>query len=246
MAASALPNMPAAKGRSRFFGIAALVMLAMVLLSFPLTYYAPVATGTRRFAPILHIHGLAFFGWMILYAWQSWLPTQGRTALHRELGLAGIALSALLVPLGIAALIQAAARRAAAGDPLPFANSLYNTVDILLFAGLMIAAIAAVTRHRDWHRRFVFAAALCLVGPAISRWIVPYFNWPPASDFAPNILADLFLVALAMHDRGTLGRVHPATWWAVSILVPIHLLTPMLSRGAAWNALAPSLFALNG
>ena len=110
----------------------------------------------------------------------------------------------------------------------------------------MTAAIAAVTRHRDWHRRFVFAAALCLVGPAISRWILPYVSWPPASDFAPNILADLFLVALAMHDRSTSGRVHPATWWAAAILVPIHLLTPMLSRSAAWNALAPSLFALNG
>lgn len=236
----------AAPARSRFFGICALMMLAMVLLSFPLTYYAPMATGARRFAPILHIHGLAFFAWMILYAWQAWLPAKGRIALHRELGLAGIALSALLVPLGIAASIHAAARRAAAGDPMPFANSLYNAVDIALFAALMTAAIAAVTRHRDWHRRFVFAAALCLVGPAISRWIIPYFNWSPASDFAPNIIADLFLVALALHDRNQLGRVHPATLWSAAILVPIHLLTPMASRSAAWNALAPSLFALNG
>ena len=236
----------AAPPRGRFFGIAALAMLALVLASFPLTYYAPVATGARRFAPILHIHGIAFFAWMILYTWQAWLPSKGRTALHRELGLAGIALSALLVPLGLAATINAAARRAAAGDPQPFANSAYNLVDILLFALMMVAAIAAVTRHRDWHRRFAFAAAICLVGPALSRWILPYFSWPPVSDFAPNILADLFLVALALHDRRTAGRIHPATLWAAAILVPLHLVSPWIAHSAGWNALAPSLFALNG
>lgn len=53
-------------------------------------------------------------------------------------------------------------------DPLPFATTLYNVVDITLFAVFMIASIAAVTRRREWHRRFTHAAALCVVGPAIS------------------------------------------------------------------------------
>lgn len=234
-----------AQRRDPFFARTALVMLACVLLSFPLTYYWPVASATRAFAPLVHIHGAFFFAWMFLYARQTRLVATGRGALHREIGLAGIALSTVLVPLGIAAAIRAAEAREARGDPLPFATTLYNVVDIVLFAVLMVASIAAVTRHREWHRRFTYAAALCLVGPAISRWIVPYFSAPPVSDFAPNIVADLFLVALAVHDRRALGRIHPATIVATAIMVPIHLASPAISLGSGWNEVAPAILALS-
>jgi hypothetical protein len=90
----------------------------------------------------------------------------------------------------------------------------------------------------------MFAAALCLVGPAISRWMNPLPQVFPIWDMAPNILADLFLIALALHDRRTLGRVHPATWWAVVALVPMHLAEPWLASSAAWRAVAPGLLTL--
>jgi len=130
------------------------------------------------------------------------------------------------------------------GDTHPFDFTLYNMVDLATFALMMIAAIAAVTRHPDWHRRFTFAAALCLVGPAISRRIIPLPQVFPISDMAPNILADLFLIALAMHDRRTLGRIHPATWWAVAALVPIHLAEPWIAGSAWWRSVAPGILRL--
>jgi len=55
--------------RGRFYANSALVMLAAVLLAFPLTYYGPLLSGSRRFAPFYHVHGLAFFAWIGLYAW---------------------------------------------------------------------------------------------------------------------------------------------------------------------------------
>jgi hypothetical protein len=232
--------------RGRFYANSALIMLAMVLLSFPLTYYGPFLSGSRHFSPFYHIHGLAFFAWIGLYAWQTHLVASGRTARHRELGLAGVALSALMVPLGVIMAIAAIHRRMAQGDPHPFDFTLYNMVDLATFALMMIAAIAAVTRHPDWHRRFTFAAALCLVGPAISRWIIPLPEVFPISDMAPNILADLFLVALAVHDRRTLGRIHPATWWAVAALVPIHLVEPWIAGSAWWRGVAPGILRLMG
>lgn len=230
--------------KSRFFSRSAWIMLAMVVASFPLTYFGPMVSGSRHFAPIYHIHGLAFFAWIGLYAWQAQLIADGRTARHRELGLAGIALSAVMLPLGIALAIAAIHRRMAAGDPHPFDVTLYNVIDIGAFTILMIASIAAVTRHGDRHRRFTFAAALCLVGPAISRWILPFANWPPFTDFAPNIIADLFLIALIIHDRRTLGRPHQVTIWVTAILVPIHLLTPFATGSGWWRAVAPAILAL--
>jgi hypothetical protein len=231
-------------GRGRFFANMAWVMAGMVLLSFPLTYFQPLVTGGHRFAPIYHIHGLAFFGWMALYVWQTELAARGRIARHREIGLAGVGLSALLLPLGVAVAIDAIRRRMTAGNPAPFDNALYNAVDILTFSTLMIAAIASVTRHVDWHRRFVYGAALCLVGPAISRWFLPIPPLPPLTDFGPNVLADLLLIPLALHDRRALGRIHPATLWVAAGLLPLHLITPLLTSSDGWRALAPALLRL--
>lgn len=235
-----------ARTRTRFFSRSALLMLAMVLVSFPATYFAPVLTGSARFAPIFHIHGMAFFAWIGLYAWQTHLIASGRVARHRELGLWGLALSGLMVGLGWALAIAAIQRRIANGEAHPFDNALYNVIDISSFTILMAASIASVTRHIDWHRRFTLAAAVALVGPAISRWFyaTPLPPLPPFTDFAPNIIADLFLVALAVHDRRTLGRIHPVTLICLIVMVPIHLLTPFAVSSAWWRAIAPGLLTI--
>ena len=61
---------------------------------------------------------------------------------------------------------------------------------------------------------------------------------------APNLLADLFLIALIFHDRRTLGRVHPATWVVILVLIPIHVATPFLAGTAMWRGMAPGLLRL--
>ncbi|MBS0470575.1 MAG: hypothetical protein JSR60_05850 [Proteobacteria bacterium] len=229
--------------RGRFFANSALAMLAAVLFSFPLTYYGPLITGSRQFGLLFHVHGAAFFGWMFLYVWQTHLAATGRTALHREIGLAGVALSALMIPLGLAAALAAAQHRLDTNAPRPFEFTLYNLVDIGLFAAFMTASIANVTRGLEWHRRFTYAAALCLVGPAISRWFLPFPSFPPFTDFGPNILADLFLVPLALHDRRCFGRIHPATLWAAAIMLTIHFIEPVFATSRGWASIAPGIFA---
>ncbi len=219
-------------------------MLAWVILSFPLTYFQPMVTGRKHFSVFVHIHGAAYFGWIFLYAWQTHLAAQGKIGRHREFGLTGIALSALLIPLGIIMAILAIQTRIAKGDDQPFFYTAFNIVDLATFAILMAASIAAVTRHPDWHRRLIFGAALCLVGPAISRWFSAIPAFPPYTDFGPNILADLFLIALVFHDRRTLGHVHPSSWLVIALLVPLHLLTPFLASSEAWRSVAPLLLQL--
>jgi hypothetical protein len=219
-------------------------MLALVMASFSFTYFWPMATGSARFPIVLHIHGAACFAWMLLYAWQTRLVATGRVARHREWGLAGIALSSLIVPLGVALAIQAARRRMTAGNPHPFDTTLFNIVDIATFALLMTAAIAAVTRHPDWHRRFTFGAALCLVGPALSRWLRVIPEATPWTDLLPNLAADLFLVALHAHDRRSLGHMHPASLWVIATLVPLHIATPFLITSDWWRGVGPAIMWL--
>lgn len=81
------------------------------------------------------------------------------------------------------------------------------------------------------------------MSPALSRWLLFIPEAPPWTDLLPN-LPDLFLVALAMHDLRTLGRVHPATWWCIALLVPIHIVTPFLIASDWWRGIAPAIMML--
>lgn len=231
--------------RTQFFARSALLMVFLALTSFPFTYLAPFVSGSRQFVMLHHVHGLAFFAWIGLYIWQTQLAARGKVARHREIGLAALLVSGTMVPLGWWMALYAARVRIEKGWKLPFEFTLYNIVDISLFSLSIMAAVLSVGRRIEWHRRFMFAAALNLVGPAISRWFIPLPIISPWTDFAPSILADLFLIALALHDRRTLGRIHPATLLCAAIMVPLHLLTPLVATSHWWNTLAPAMLAFD-
>ena len=228
--------------RPQFFYRSAIVMAVIVVLSFPLTYYMPALTGSRNFHLLHHLHALAYFAWIALYVWQTRLAATCRIARHREIGLAGFALTGALVPLGFWMAQRAAEIRVAKDVPHPYEFTWFNLTDIGLFAGLMIASILLVTRHREWHRRLTFTAALCLVAPAATRWTMkmPWLD-PLSLDIAVYLVMDPFLIALLLFDRRTFGKFHPATLTCVGILIPVQIASAFIARSDWWNALAPSL-----
>jgi hypothetical protein len=232
---------PAVRG-SRFFAVSAILIAGLVVLSFPVTYFIPLASGSKHFTLLRHLHGLAFFSWIALYVVQTRLVRTGNVRLHRELGMAGVALAGAMVPLGLWQAVSSAAERQAAGFDRPFENSLYNLVDITVFGIAFGWAVHAATRRIEWHRRLAFVALLNLFGPAFSRWMLLLPLPFPWLDMGPNIVADLLLFALAWHDRRTIGRVHPVTIGAALILIPLHAAEPFIARSLWWNAIAPGLF----
>lgn len=227
--------------RPRFFARSGLVMAGIVLVSFPVTYYWPVATGTRRFQALYHVHALAFFGWIGLYVWQTQLAARGRITRHREIGLIGFALTGAVIVLGFW-MAQRGAWNRLGKMAHPYEFSWFNLVDVTLFAVCMVAAIVLVTRRPQWHRRLTFVAALCLVAPAATRWTlqVPGID-PFVLDIAAYAIVYPFLIALTLFDRRTLGRVHPATLVALGLLVPLHMSSAAIARSNWWNGVAPSL-----
>ncbi len=222
----------------RFFYRSACLMAAPVLLSFPLTYYLPVATGTGNFHLLHHLHALAFFAWFGLYVWQTWLVAHHRVARHREIGLAGFAISGTIVPLGYWMAQRAAEVRAARGMAQPFEFSYFNLLDMSLFALAMAGAIVLVTRHKEWHRRLTCVAALCLLAPAMTRWTLKLPLDPLLVDILVYVFVYPFLVALAWYDRRALGRIHPATLASIAVLVPLHVSSAWIARSAWWNGVA--------
>ena len=227
---------------SRFFRVSAILVATLVVLSFPLTYFIPLTTGSKHFPLLYHVHGLAFFAWAGLYVVQTQLVRIGRIRLHRELGIAGVALAGSMLTLGLWVAVTAAARRLAADVALPFEFSLYNLVDILVFGIAFGWGIYEASRRIEWHRRLMFVALLNLFGPAFSRWTLKLPIPFPWLDMFPNLAADVLLIALALNDWHRLGHVHRATLGAMLILIPIHLVEPLVARGAVWSAIAPRLF----
>lgn len=228
--------------KRRFFLSTAVMMAVIVVLSFPLTYYAPLVTSSKRFDLLHHVHGLAFFAWMGLYVWQAWLASRGRIAFHREIGLTGFALTGAMIPLGYWMAQRAAELRIAAGAPDPYYGTWFNLTDLTLFSGLMLASILLVTRQREWHRRLTYVAALCLVAPAATRWTLKLPLLAPLPlDIFSYLVMDPFLVALALYDRKTLGRIHPATIGCIALLLPLQVSAAWIARSGWWSALAPVL-----
>lgn len=224
----------------RFFAWSAIIMAAIVILSFPVTYFFPVITGTKQFHLLHHVHGVAFFAWIGVYVLQTQLASRGKMALHREIGLLGFALTGAVILLGYWMAQRAAEVRIASGFVNPYEFTYYNIVDISLFSIFMIGSIVLVTKNKEWHRRLTFAAALCLVIPAATRWTLklPYFE-PLTLDIVVYLIFYPFLIALVIYDFRTLRRLHRATFTCIAVLIPLQISSAWVARSDWWNSVAP-------
>jgi hypothetical protein len=121
----------------------ALLFVAIAFGGFARTYLVPVATGRFEGAAILHLHGLLFFAWTVLFTVQSWLVEQRRLEWHRALD------------YGAATGNDAAAR----------ALAIVPTSQILLFAAFVAAGLANVRKPETHKRLMLIATASCCPRP---------------------------------------------------------------------------------
>ncbi len=76
----------------RFYVWMAASCLAVAVLGFMPTYFLPVAKGTFKAEPMVHIHGFILFSWVTFFFVQTWLVAQGKTLAHRAWGMLGVAI----------------------------------------------------------------------------------------------------------------------------------------------------------
>jgi hypothetical protein len=77
--------------RERFYAYMAAICLAVAVIGFAPSYWVPLYQGSLDVAPIAHLHAILFYGWMLLFLWQTYLISAGRLERHREFGVAGVA-----------------------------------------------------------------------------------------------------------------------------------------------------------
>jgi hypothetical protein len=79
--------------------------LAVAFVGFLPTYWLQLPRSTFIGPPLLHLHAILFFGWILLLLSQTVLAARGQLKHHRAWGLAGVALASAMVVVGIAAAI---------------------------------------------------------------------------------------------------------------------------------------------
>jgi len=231
------------------------VCAAVAFLGFAPTYWAPVAAGTLSVAPIVHLHGLLFFAWTVLFIVQAHLMNARMRTRHRALGLVGIALATAMVFTGVMVTVHSLEIGIAAGAAARArAFSIVPLTTVLTFAGLVGAAIAASRRPAE-HMRLMLVATISLLVPAVARIvrialtpagvITGAANPPPVGlSLMASAVADLVLAFAIAHDWRERGRPHRAYVIGGVVLVLVQVLRVPLSETAAWHSFTNVLLSL--
>ena len=230
------PRIITVRRRERLFYIGmALVILITVFAGFSRSYFLKAQFGTPPLSTLLHVHGLVFTSWILLFLAQTTLVAARRTDIHRRLGVFGGVLAALLLILGTAtAIIRVKGGSAPIPGVPPLAFLAVPLFDMVVFASLVGAAF--YYRHRaDMHKRLMTLATVALLSAPIARLPFEFMKAGPPAFFG---LADLFIVALLVYDLATRRRVHPATIWGGLLILASQPLRLMIAGTPAWLAFA--------
>jgi hypothetical protein len=208
--------------RRRFYTGIALAIAVTVFAGFAPTYYLRPWFQSTPLGGLVHLHGVVFSAWVLLFAVQSTLISAGRVRLHRRLGVGGAVLAALLVAVGTATAIAGARRAAGPPGVPPLMFLAVPFFDMVVFTGLAGAGLW-YRRRADVHKRLMALATIALLAAPIAR--LP-FGARMVGIPGVFALSDLFIVACIAYDLATLRRVHPATVWgglAIVISQPLRL-----------------------
>jgi hypothetical protein len=211
-----------------------------------------VQAGQRPPFPIvMHMHAVLMGSFLLLLLAQSVMMATGRSALHKQVGIAAFVLVPALVVVGIilaptmyhqvwdGAHFGSPAARAAMMHVVP---QLENILLLQLHAGILFAifmtmALWARTANSGFHKRMMFLATAVPLAASIDR-----MNWLPSTFPASPMSTDgyilLALAPLFLWDVIRNRRVHQAYLVWAAIYLPASLLMYRLWDIPWWHATA--------
>ena len=187
----------------------------------------------------VHVHGVAMLAWLGLLIVQPTLEARGNLDLHRRLGWAGAALATLIAVLGVyTGLASLVLHRFPPFFSPPYFLAL-TFVEAVTF-GLVVMAAIRKRRDTEWHRRLMIGATIVILEPALGRMLpMPLMiGW---SDIPVGLIQLSVVGIIALHDRRTLGRIHPATKAIALLVIAVRVAIYLLSLAPPVAALAAKL-----
>lgn len=224
-----------------FMGMAA-AMAIVTFVGFAPTYYlaGSYAPRTPALTPTVHLHGALCTAWILFLMLQTGLVAAGRRDVHRAAGVAGIALAIAVVATGlfVAAHSERRVHTAATDGTMadPYVFFVFPVTVATIFA--LFVTLGVLNRRRpDYHKRLMILATASMIGPALARIFGRTTTIVPSA-IGALVLVNLFIIALAVHDIRTRGRLHPATLWAGGFLILSEPLRVAIGFSEPWRAFA--------
>ncbi len=215
----------------RLFTLIAVGAAILVFAGFARSWYLKAWFGTPALPPLVHVHGVVMTLWFALYVLQATLIAAHRVALHRRIGLLGLALAALVLLIGTHTAIEAARLERMPGPPLPFLAVPLG--DMLVFA--VCVGLGLGWRHRpDIHRRMMTLASIGMLGAAIFRLGLPGGLVGTIAAIVAILAACVAtdtLVHRRLHRAFALGALLIALSWPLRLWLSG---TPAWQRFAGW------------
>jgi len=223
----------------RFFTSMAAVIAVATFVGFAPSYYLVSVFGGRPLSTLLHVHGVVFTAWIVLYVAQTALVSAGRPDIHRLLGPVGLVLAIVMVPLGIAAAIISKQLLAAHHLPSQGPPLVFPLGAVVTFA-MLVGAAMALRKRAAWHKRLMLLGTLAILTTPLAR-ITRFAHLGLTPAIGGMVLTDVLLAALIAYDVKTQGRLHPATVWGGGFFLATQALRLLLNASPAWQAFAHGL-----
>jgi uncharacterized membrane protein YozB (DUF420 family) len=226
---------PRERQRDRwFFTGMAVAALLTVFIGFAPSYYLGYFFEAPPRSTLVHLHGIVFTSWILLFLTQTSLIAARRADLHRRLGVAGGVLAVLMLVVGYLTAVEAARLGVTPpGGPPPLAFLSVPIGTLVVFA-ILVGSGLYNRRRSEIHKRLMLLATIALLTPAIARMRFIGEGGPPVAITGTC----LFVVACLIYDRAAHGRVHPAFLWGglfVMLSLPFRF---AIGRTSAWHSFA--------
>jgi hypothetical protein len=226
-----------------FYSGISIAMALTVFIGFAPTYYsklfadAPLLTfGRAPFTSLVHLHGILFTTWTLLFVVQTALVAQHRVAIHRKLGVLGGLLAGAMIVAGTATAIKAAAAGSAPAGVSPLSFLAIPLTDMVLFGGFVATALW-MRRNKEAHKRLMLLAFVSILTAAVAR----FPGVLPQGPFVFFGLTFIFLLIAVAYDIASRRRIHPVYLWGVPLLVASVPLRLMLSSTGIWRTFAETI-----
>lgn len=203
-------------------------MLLLNFLGFAPSFFLKYWFETRELALRTHVHGIIFTGWFLLLMTQASLIARSNIRRHRQVGSAAVVLAILMVISALfilyhRVLLYHTGDRQLEGTVFV----VWGNLSLLLAFTIFVALGFSLRRQSSFHKRLMILASVAMMPQALGR--IGYFPQVRILDgFANNMLYAyggilLLLMALALHDRLTEGRIHSVTIWGAPALILLIL-----------------------
>lgn len=222
-----------------FFTALAATMFMAVVIGFGRTYYLrafiPPPEFIKPATPLVHLHGLLFSAWIVLFMVQTSLVAAGRRDLHMKLGLTGLPVVLSMIVVGTWAALRQVDRLAIPLNPLS-----WLAVPMLAVVGFgVLFLLALALRYKPAaHKRLMVLGMAAMIGAAFAR--MPGMPFILGAFFLPNIYA----VALIVWDIVQTRRPHLSSVLGGLLVLVVTVGPLFIWKSPAWMAIAEWLHGL--